>query len=186
MKTIILIATFFFLTSSGRLFLCVTSGKAPGSVYQSAADGPDTSRYVFVGAETCATKCHNNEEMGFQYDLWKKSSHSKAFGALSSDLALEYASKAGIQGNPSAAPACLKCHVTAAEAGPESISATYKMEDGITCEACHKGEFKPKTYLPKESDCLKCHNDSIHHVSPFDFDDRCKMISHPRPRMKKE
>ena len=51
--------------------------------------------------------------------------------------------------------ACLKCHVTASEADSSSIGATYKKEDGVTCESCHKGEFIPKTYLPKRGRLLK-------------------------------
>ena len=39
----------------------------------------DTARYVYVGAEACAVKCHNGEELGHQYDNWKTSRHAGSF-----------------------------------------------------------------------------------------------------------
>jgi len=145
----------------------------------------DTSRYVYVGAETCAAKCHNNEELGYQYDSWKKSRHSKSWESLSGDKALAYCESAGITGAPGESQVCLKCHVTASGFESSSLSATYKKEDGVTCESCHKGEFISKTFLPVEEQCLICHNNSVHAVSTFDFNERCLRISHPRPKTKK-
>jgi hypothetical protein len=140
----------------------------------------DTARYVYVGAETCAGKCHNNGELGYQYDSWKSSRHSKSYESLFKEKAMLYCGKAGITGKPWESLTCLKCHVTAAGYDPSSFGSTYKKEDGVTCESCHKGEFISKTFLPNESDCLKCHNNSVHEVSPFDFNERCLKISHPR------
>jgi hypothetical protein len=186
MKTIILISGFVYASLSFVFFPGESNqGRGNTGILQSLSS-VDTARYVFVGAEACATKCHNNEEMGFQYDLWKKSAHSMAFSDLSSDQAREYAVKSGITVAPAVSPVCLKCHTAASEAGAASISSTYKKEDGITCESCHKGEFKPKTYLPKESDCLECHNSSVHQVAPFAFEEKCRLIAHPRPKMKQE
>jgi hypothetical protein len=146
----------------------------------------DTVKYVYVGAETCAGKCHNNEELGFQYDKWKISRHSKSYESLTAEKALLYCRNAEITLKPWESMTCLRCHVTAAGYDMSSLGATYKKEDGVTCESCHKGEFISKTFLPKESDCLKCHNNSVHEVSPFDFDDRCAIISHPRSKVKQE
>ena len=146
----------------------------------------DTARYVYVGAETCAGKCHNNEELGHQYDNWKNSRHSKSYESLTTEEAMAYGKKAGISGNPAESLACLKCHVTAAGFDSASYGTTYKKEDGVTCESCHKGEFIPKTFLPQEADCLKCHNNSVHEVSVFDFKERCLKISHPRPKTREE
>lgn len=144
--------------------------------------GQDTTRYVYVGAETCSGKCHNNDELGHQYDMWKESRHAKSYGSLSTELALKYCKEVGITENPVESLTCLRCHVTASGVDPASLGTTYKREDGITCESCHKGEFIPKTFLPVETDCLKCHNDSVHNVAPFDFRERCLKISHPRPK----
>ena len=31
----------------------------------------EKAKYLYVGMEKCASVCHNNEKMGFQYDLMK-------------------------------------------------------------------------------------------------------------------
>ena len=146
----------------------------------------DTTRYLYLGAVTCATKCHNSEALGYQFDAWNRSRHSKAYESLKGQKARRYARKAGIEENPCESMGCLKCHSTAAGFEKLSLAETYKKEDGVTCEACHKGEFIPKTFLPSEADCLKCHNNSVHEVSLFDFKEGCQKISHPRPKVKQE
>jgi hypothetical protein len=150
------------------------------------SSGQDTTRYLYLGAEACATKCHNGEELGHQYDAWTRSRHSKSYESLTSEKALLYSGKAGMGEKPWESMICLKCHTTAAGFDQASLSGTYKKEDGVTCEACHKSEFIPKTFLPEEADCLKCHNNSVHEVSLFDFRERCLRISHPRTKMKQE
>ena len=54
----------------------------------------EKSKYCYIGAEKCASVCHNNEEMGFQYNIWKESRHSKSYLSLASDRALRYAKNA--------------------------------------------------------------------------------------------
>jgi hypothetical protein len=186
MKSIILILTLSLAVFWGRGAGSLTGniGATPSS--PAGASIQDTVRYVYVGAETCAAKCHNNEELGHQYDSWKKSRHSKSYESLASEKAMYFCKKAGISGNPAESPICLKCHVTAAGYDSASIGATYKKEDGVTCESCHKGEFMPKTFLPKETDCLMCHNNSVHEITAFDFKEDCLKISHPRPKTKLE
>jgi nitrate/TMAO reductase-like tetraheme cytochrome c subunit len=88
--------------------------------------------------------------------------------------------------SPQESLTCLRCHVTAAGYSPSSLGPAYEKVDGITCEACHKGEFIPATFLPKEADCLKCHNNSVHEVATFDFEEGCLKISHPRPETKQK
>jgi hypothetical protein len=191
MKDILIIITFFLAMFQGwglktifwhndRSVIMPEYSEAPLPLFQDSSVKGET-RYIFVGAETCAGKCHNNKENGHQFDSWKRSRHSESYESLKTRKAHFYGKKAGIHGNVWESLACLKCHVTASEADSSSIGATYKKEDGVTCESCHKGEFIPKTYLPKEEDCLKCHNGSGHKVSHFDFGNRCLKISHPRP-----
>jgi Cytochrome c554 and c-prime len=141
-------------------------------------------KYQYVGIEKCASVCHNNGEMGFQYNIVKSSPHSKAFKALASEKALRYAKNANVKENPQESSICLKCHVTGGGLDSSSFTATYKKDDGVTCEACHKGEFILKTFLPKETDCLKCHNDSVHKTHKFNFKDKCAKIAHPRPNVR--
>jgi hypothetical protein len=174
----ITILTFLLLAAAvlkipGRL-----SDKAPFHVPEVQKD---TSRYIFVGVVSCAAKCHNNSEMGFQYDIWRQTSHARGFEVLTSDLARKYSEDAGILTEPARAKECLKCHVTAFGADTASLSPEYRIEEGITCEACHKAEFRRKTFLPEQEDCLICHNGSIHSVPVFNFREMYREIAHPRP-----
>jgi hypothetical protein len=139
-------------------------------------------KYLYVGMEKCASVCHNNEVMGFQYNIVKGSPHSKAFKVLASEKAVRYAKKVDVKGNPQKSSVCLKCHVTGGGLDSSFFGDTYTKEEGVTCEACHKGEFIIKTFLPKEPDCIKCHNDSVHRIHKFNFDDDCAKIAHPRPK----
>lgn len=182
MKSIILILTVFWVIIWGRGADSLSGDKDPKLSFLTDASVQDTARYLYVGAETCAGKCHNNEELGHQYDSWKKSRHSMSYESLATEEAMAYGKKAGISGSPNESMICLKCHVTAAGLDSSSLGATYKKEDGVTCESCHKGEFIPKTFLPQEADCLKCHNNSVHKVSVFDFKESCLKIAHPRPK----
>jgi Cytochrome c554 and c-prime len=141
-------------------------------------------KYRYVGMEKCASVCHNNEEMGFQYDIMKNSPHSNAFKILLSVKATRYAKKVNVKENPQESAICLKCHTTGAGLDSSFFASTYKKEDGVTCEACHKGAFITKTFIPKEEDCLKCHNDSLHKMRHFNFMDNCAKITHPRPKGK--
>lgn len=142
---------------------------------------PDGPKYQYVGAMKCASECHNNEKMGFQFNSWKVSAHSNAFKNLSSRRAKIYARKANITGNLLESPVCLKCHITAGNLDSTYLASTYKKEEGVTCEACHKHDYETKTYLPAEADCQKCHNNSLHKVPDFNFKSDCEKIAHYRP-----
>jgi hypothetical protein len=142
----------------------------------------EKAKYIYVGMEKCASVCHNNKDMGFQYDIVKKSPHANAFIILVSQKADHYARKANIKENPQDSPACLKCHSTGGGLDSTSFAATYRKDEGVTCEACHKGEYITKTFIPVESDCLKCHNNSVHKTSRFIFRNKLPLITHQKPK----
>ncbi len=144
------------------------------------------SKYLYVGSERCATKCHNNEKMGFQYNIFLASTHAKAYEDLASKKADRYARIAHVKENPQESTICLKCHITGAGLDSSFFAVTYKKEDGVTCEACHRKAHNPKDYLPKETDCMECHNSSVHKTRKFHFNDRFKTIAHSRPEAGKE
>ena len=144
----------------------------------------EQSKYLYVGAEKCASVCHNNDTMGYQFNIWNRSPHENAYKTLVSKRAEKYAKKAHLTEDPQKSAACLKCHITGAGLDSSSFTSTYKKEDGVTCEACHKGEFIKKAFIPKETDCLKCHNNSVHKIDKFSFTDGCAKIAHPRPKPK--
>ena len=84
--------------------------------------------------------------------------------------------------DPEESLVCLKCHVTGGGLDSSFFAVTYRKDEGVTCEACHKGPYITKAFLPTEIDCLKCHNDSVHKISEFDFKDKSAKIAHPRPK----
>ena len=141
-------------------------------------------KYRYVGMEKCASVCHNKKEMGFQFDIVKSSIHAQAFVVLSSEKAMQLAKNANLTQIPGESPICLKCHTTGGGLDSSFFAVTYRKEDGVTCEACHKGEYITKTYIPDEAACLKCHNNSIHRIHSFRFRDECAKIAHPRPSAK--
>jgi hypothetical protein len=140
------------------------------------------SKYQYVGAEKCASVCHNNDSMGYQLNIWNKGPHREAFNVLISKKAKKYAKKAHLAGNPQESEVCLRCHVTGAGLDSSYFASTYKKEEGVTCEACHKREVITKAFLPTEPDCLKCHNNSVHKIDKFNFKEDCAKTAHPKPK----
>ncbi|MEI6048615.1 MAG: multiheme c-type cytochrome [Bacteroidota bacterium] len=151
----------------------------PGSKSRSEQEN---KKYLYVGAEKCASVCHNNDTMGYQSDIWNNSPHRESFKILVSKRAEIYARKAHLSENPQKSQVCLRCHVTGAGLDSSFFASTYKKDDGVTCEACHKSEFISKTFLPKEADCIKCHNNSVHKTDKFNFREGCAKTAHPRPK----
>jgi hypothetical protein len=142
----------------------------------------EQQKYHYIGTYQCASVCHDKEEIGSQYTIMKNGPHSQAFKILGSKKASHFAKKAKIKVDPQESTACLKCHVTGGDLDSSFFSATYKKDDGVTCEACHKGPYITKSFIPSETDCLKCHNDSVHKISKFDFSNKSAKIAHPRPK----
>jgi hypothetical protein len=143
----------------------------------------ENPKYRYIGIEKCASVCHNKAEMGFQYNIMKNGPHSQAYKILTSKKARKYAKNAKVNVDPKESSICLKCHVTGGGLDSSFFAATYKKEEGVTCEACHKGPYITKAFLPTEIDCLKCHNDSVHKISEFDFKDKSIKMAHPRPKV---
>lgn len=157
----------------------------PGILLTRGTDSKEQekNKYQFVGAEKCASVCHNNEKMGYQYNSWNSSPHKDAFNILVSKKGKKFAKKAHLSENPQESRVCLKCHVTGGELDSSYFAATYKKEDGVNCEECHKKISDGKTYLPTETDCLKCHNDSLHKITKFNFPEGSAKIVHNRPKV---
>ncbi len=193
MKTNIKIRAFFLSVVLGPVILTgldqLNQSNAADEIYASPLTWSksiplqEKVKYQYIGMEKCASECHNNEKMGFQYDKMKNGPHSNAFIILNSGKAAKYAKNAGIKENPQESQVCLKCHVTGGGLDSSFFAASYRKEEGVTCEACHKGPFISKAFLPKETDCLNCHNDSVHRVTHFNFTRNSDKISHPRPKV---
>jgi hypothetical protein len=152
----------------------------------------------YVGTERCAG-CHATNASGDQYNLWKHSAHARAYAALLSDTAMQYASQ-NHRPDPVHDPVCLQCHTTAFSAPVNRRSATFNAQEGVTCEQCHgpgsdystEAAMRDKKVFVKlegktgsEQDCLKCHAVALSdahcpfQVNPFVYKAAMKIIAHP-------
>ncbi len=145
-----------------------------------AGNALQAQEYEYIGAAKCKM-CHNKPTTGAQYKIWSESKHAKAMDALKGDEKND--------------PKCTKCHSTYASVD-ESLIATLKMEEGVSCESCHGpgSGYKSNTVMkdrnkaiekgliiPTEETCLKCHNEESPNFKGFNFDEYFKKIAHPVP-----
>ncbi len=149
--------------------------------------------FKYIGASKCKM-CHVKPTTGSQYNVWKDGPHARAMETLSGEEAKKIATEMGIE-NPATDPACIKCHSTVGHI-EESLVATLKMEEGVSCESCHgpgsryksnaimkKPEMAMKNGLiePTEEMCISCHNEESPTYIPFNYEERVAEIAHPRP-----
>ena len=146
--------------------------------------------------------CHKSAKRGNQYGKWLETKHAKAYEALKSEAAVKAAKGRGIDKPPSEAPACLKCHTTGYGADPSQFAASFKLEDGVQCEACHGPgkDYKKKSIMKDreqaianglnpikvedgtaEKWCVRCHNEESPNFKGFNFKEYFAKIKHPRP-----
>jgi hypothetical protein len=153
------------------------------------------AEHGFIGVDGCKM-CHKSEKKGNQFGQWSESSHAKAFATLASDEAKAVAKKAGVEGDPQKADACLTCHVTGHGAKAELLGKKFKVEDGVGCESCHGAgaDYKKKKtmedretavaagmIIPTEETCKGCHNEKSPTFKEFDFEKAVAQIAHPYP-----
>lgn len=153
--------------------------------------------HQYVGVAKCKS-CHKKELMGDQYGAWKSDVHARAFETLESEKAAKIATQKGIDGPPSKAPECLRCHVTAFEAEASAIKHPIEQKDGVQCESCHgpgSGYRSKKVMADHEKSiakgmwepgknaeiCTACHNAESPTAAPFDFAAAKEKIAHPIP-----
>jgi hypothetical protein len=163
-------------------------------------------KHKFIGVIKCK-RCHEKSAIGDQYGRWLETKHSKAFESLATDEAKKWATEAGVE-DPQADERCVKCHSTAHGVPDKMVSRKFDRQAGVQCEACHgagKDYRKKKVMvdrelaisrgliLPKQADCLRCHNDESPAWRPdrytledgglagFDYDQAVQAIAHPVP-----
>jgi hypothetical protein len=154
----------------------------------------------FVGNAQCKM-CHNKKTEGEQWNKWHGTKHATALATLKKPETKAVAEKAGVKGDPSAAPECVRCHVTGYDVEKKALPAKLKDVDGVQCEACHgpaslhladakipakmtKKEPIDATLIvtkPEEKVCTKCHNQESPTFKSFDFKEMSKKIAHPNP-----
>ena len=158
------------------------------------ATGLTMAQYKYTGVKLCAA-CHKGGKGGTAYTVWEKSQHSKAYEVLLTDKAKKIAKEKGLKGAPSESEACLKCHV-AGGGDTKNVDKTFKMEEGVTCEACHgpasgykiihaKNLEKAKAAGLIEPDktgklCVTCHNEESPTFKGFKFEEMWAKIAHTK------
>jgi YVTN family beta-propeller protein len=145
----------------------------------------------YTGVMACV-ECHGAPAMGYQFSRWCGSKHAEAFAVLGTPAAVAIAATMGVQGDPQASIACLKCHTTAYHQPASGGLGSYSVYEGVGCEACHgagsdyarEAVMKNRTRaaaaglkkIDRET-CLACHQDA--HGKPFDHPTALKAIAHP-------
>jgi mono/diheme cytochrome c family protein len=151
-----------------------------------------TPEYQYVGVSQCKM-CHSKEKMGGEeYLAWEKMGHANAFKTLSNEQSMAIAKEKGIA-DPTKAPECLKCHVTAFGVDEKFVGSKLTQEEGVSCEACHGPGEKYKSMkvmksheesvanglvVPNEKTCVACHNPESPTYKEFDFKKAKEAIKH--------
>ncbi len=137
------------------------------------------SAQSYTGMKVCGA-CHKGEKNHKVLEKWQSTKHATAFETLKSEESKKIAKKMGID-DPTTADACLKCHVTNGGKGKG-----VKMEDGVSCEACHGpgSDYKSKAVMEDRATavkkglilgsndaslCKKCHNPESPTYKKFDY-----------------
>jgi hypothetical protein len=162
--------------------------------------GTSLAQNKFSGAKMCAA-CHKGGKGGTAYTVWEKSAHANAYKTLLGDEAKKIAKEKGLKVAPSEAPECLKCHV-AGGGTAKNVEASFKKEEGVTCESCHGAASAYKMLHSKgdlakskeaglivgeknEKSCITCHNAESPTFKEFKFAEAWAKIEHGKPAVKK-
>ena len=156
--------------------------------------GQKTDAPRYVGSRVCMD-CHTGAEQGQQNVLWMQSRHAHAYWRLGSDWSLFLARlRPHYQDleNPIADDRCLLCHVTGTQDPDALFETSYRLQEGIGCEACHGPGSEYATAdvmanreaflanggrIPDAETCRTCHRNSDN----FDWAEYWPKIAHPKP-----
>jgi nitrate/TMAO reductase-like tetraheme cytochrome c subunit len=179
------------------IIVLVAAGPAPKGTPVQAATDEKKPVPQYMGVKKCKM-CHSSSKVGAQYKKWSAAAHSKAYQTLGGEEAKKIAAEKGIE-DPQKSEKCLKCHVTGYGKDKKLFTKTFKMEDGVTCEACHGPASlwgnKKDTHAghidiamklgmvkPDEKTCRGCHNEESPSYKEFDFKKSWAKIAHSRPK----
>lgn len=158
------------------------------------AQAPPADKPAYIGVAKCSV-CHKSEKKGNQLGQWQSTKHAKAYATLATPEAKALAKAKGIE-DPQKSNKCLKCHVTGFGADPKLFEASFKVEEGVQCEACHgpgslykpvkvmkdrAASIKAGLIIPDEKTCVKCHNAESPSYKKFVFKEMYPKIAHPIP-----
>jgi hypothetical protein len=152
----------------------------------------------YIGTKMCSA-CHKQKKAGETYKVWQKSAHANAFKTLQTEEAEKIAKEKGLKKPAAESPECLKCHVTGGGTA-ENVDKSFKMTEGVTCEACHGPGSGYKTLHSKPANrekaiakglvigdksdskpCVTCHNEESPTYKEFNMSAMWKKIAHQLP-----
>ena len=167
-------------------------------------------KFGLTGTEGCSI-CHKVKERAKTWDnafeIWTESKHAKAYVNLTSDQAKKIATAEGIA-NPQTSEKCLKCHSTAYGVEKSLLGKKFKIDDGVSCEACHgpgeewksakvHAESRPLALQKgmndvwdsavKDKICQSCHTEEVkikEHPERSYTAEEWKKMTHPTKKMK--
>src|SRR5882762_10719485 len=134
------------LTSSARrtaLTVCTAFLAFTFSTFAQAAKvGSEPQKYIGPGS-CAATSCHGSVKpvadsriLQTEYSTWiLKDKHSRAYQALTSDVAERMAHILKLGAKAEESPKCLACH--ALNPPPEQRGRAFEISEGVSCENCH-------------------------------------------------
>jgi hypothetical protein len=152
-----------------------------------------TSTPQYVGSQACR-QCHNDGPQGGAWVSWLRSGHAHAYWRLAGDWALYLARLRPHYSDledPISDRRCLLCHVTGQQDDNALTDASFRMEEGVSCEACHgpgslyiDPEIMSDRHrflanggvVPDAATCRGCHRNS----ERFDYDAWWPKIAHAR------
>jgi len=140
----------------------------------------------YVGRDVCLS-CHGDHGEAAACRQKAEPGHRQAHRALSRPEAEHIAYVSGVGGPPGENLVCLGCHATGTEAGPRWTRPTFRLSDGVQCEACHRAGSlhvdahrngagdAPAAALPalgdeqaKREACIVCHVERVSHRDVLD------------------
>lgn len=158
--------------------------------------------HEYVGSSNCGL-CHSGEANGYIMENWKVGPHARAFQSLGTEKAKTILlEKYGLMGNPKDEVMCRGCHITGFNSTSTNSTSTSTSnptnllaDEGVSCEGCHgQGKDYSTAEIMKNRDkaiklglnsdpkimCNKCHNESGHSKTTFDFVSAWQSIKHSR------
>lgn len=155
-----------------------------------AETGSKLDHPEYIGSERCG-ECHATGE-GAPYVPWLRSRHASAYWRLATDWArILAAQRPHFQdlSDPRTDSRCLNCHTTAALDELALFARSFRLEEGVGCEACHgpgSTYSDPETMrnreaflaaggrIPDEDTCRGCHRNP----ATFSFQEWWPRIAH--------
>lgn len=156
-----------------------------------AVRGSKREHPQYVGSGECRA-CHLGEAHGNPYLRWISGRHASAYWRLATDWALFLALQRPYfqdMENPREDHRCLLCHATAAQEPDALFAETFKVGEGVGCEACHgpgslyrdPGVMSDREAflaaggrIPDEATCQSCHRNP----EQFQFEEWWPRIAH--------